>query len=282
MKASLVSMDKLGTGRIPLSNFYNTAISTDWRFGESESYLRELGALDESYSWASPQVIIPNYIQSTSNCIVSTAHYLVCCTNECESLLGEIETAVGASTSTPREILEIVGNMTAQTTLDDDDSPLLLPDSMITLQLQQVANTNGGLVPLHGRLFGQWLHYVFPHECPFPHKVGMVSAVTPTQYGEEYIANDKDMRKYAANASAESEVPVPVGKEELQWMSQWDPEEEFSVDYSAELSMPWQQQLMIAFVGLVLLSLGAWGGVIKWGKNASGPSTMAGTVKWSV
>merc|ERR1719221_378399 len=101
MKVSLVGMDSRNTGRVPLSKFYNTAINTDWRFGESESYLRELGALDESSSWTGPQVIIPNYIQSTSNCIVSSSHYLVCCVNDCESLLGEIESAVGAPTAPP-------------------------------------------------------------------------------------------------------------------------------------------------------------------------------------
>ena len=26
-------MDKHATGRVPLSNFYNTAINSDWRFG---------------------------------------------------------------------------------------------------------------------------------------------------------------------------------------------------------------------------------------------------------
>merc|ERR1719253_2340697 len=119
MKNALVSMDTHKTGRVPLSKFYNTAINSDWRFGESEAYLRELGALDESSSWATPQVIIPNYIQATSNCIVSTSHYLVCCKNECETLLGEIEVVIGAPTAKAQDILQIVGNMTSQTTMDD-------------------------------------------------------------------------------------------------------------------------------------------------------------------
>jgi len=279
MKQALVSMDTHATGRIPLAKFYGTAIDTDWRFGESEAYLRELGALDESSNWASPQVIIPNYVQSTSNCIVSTAHYLVCCMNECESLLGEIEVAVGSSTASPLELLQIVGNMTAQTTLDDDDSPDLALESMLALQLQQVASTNGGKVPLHGRLFAQWLHYVFPRECPFPHKVGMVSAVTPLQYGQEYIANDAEMKRYASNATA-SNIPTSIDKEELQWMSQWSPEEEFSVDYSAELGMSWQARLLIASAGLLLAGLGTWGGVIHSGKSNAGPSSMNGRVHW--
>merc|ERR1719146_406592 len=114
MKEALVSMDKHNTGRVPLSKFYNTAINTDWRFGESESYLRELGALDETSSWLGPQVIIPNYLQATSNCIVSTAHYLVCCVNECESLMGDIETAIDAPTALPSAILAVVGNITSQ------------------------------------------------------------------------------------------------------------------------------------------------------------------------
>merc|ERR1719456_902915 len=108
MKGALVSMDSHHTGRVPLSKFYNTAINTDWRFGESEAYLRELGALDESSALTGAQVIIPNYIQATSNCIVSTAHYLVCCQNECEHLLGEIELALRSPTALPEDIVQVV------------------------------------------------------------------------------------------------------------------------------------------------------------------------------
>merc|ERR1719223_2480801 len=108
MKESLMAMDKHSTGRVPLAKFYDTAINTDWHFGESEAYLRELGALDESSSWLGAQVIIPNYLQATSNCIVSSAHYLVCCEAECESLMGEIETAIKAPEALPETILDIV------------------------------------------------------------------------------------------------------------------------------------------------------------------------------
>lgn len=261
------------TGRIPLAKFYKTAISTDWRFGESEAYLRELGALDESSSWLGPQVIIPNYVQSTSNCIVATSHYLVCCMNECEALLGEIEVAIGAPTATPAELINVVSNMTGQTTLDDDESPKFLPNGALTLQLEQVAKTNGGTVPLHGRLFAQWLHYVFPRECPFPHRMGMVSSVTPSQYGQEYVASAEDMKKIAKNAS--SAIPDALSKDELQWMSQWSPQEEFIMDYSSEITMPWYQRLIIGCGGLLLVTLGGLGGINHWGKP-SPKSSMAG------
>jgi hypothetical protein len=265
MKISLVAMDTHNTGRVPLSKFYNQAISTDWRFGESEAYLRELGALDESSSQIGPQVIIPNYIQATSNCIVSTEHYLVCCASECESLMGEIELAIGAPMAFAEELLPIVGNMTAQTTVDDDDFPML--EGALAEQLDQIAEMHGGKVPLHGRLFAQWLHYAFPRECPFPHKIGMVSAVTPAEYGDEYVATKSDMRKLASNATA-SDIPITMPKEELEWMSQWSPEEEFMVDYSSEIGMSWQRRLLLLATAILFLTFGLTGGIIGFGASS--------------
>merc|ERR1719163_1443796 len=84
IKESLVALDKTGTGRIKLADFYGANSDGEWRFGESEAYLRELGALDESSAWRGKQVIIPN----------------------------EVEDAVGAPTASPAEILSLVANIT--------------------------------------------------------------------------------------------------------------------------------------------------------------------------
>jgi hypothetical protein len=262
MKTALTGMDTHSTGRVPLSKFYGTALDTDWRFGESEAYLRELGALDETSSWLGPQVIIPNYLQATSNCIVSTPHYHVCCVNECEALMGEIEIAIDAPTALPSTILAMVRSMSAQTTLDEDEPPHLTSD--LVQQLERIARGHGGVVPLHGRLFAQWLHYVFPRECPFPHKTGAVSSATPMQYGDQHIASKEDMKKHASSATS---VDISsVGKEELQWMSQWSPEEELVVDYSSELGTSWQRRFLCLF-GLLLLAGGA-GGVVSWSSGS--------------
>jgi len=256
MKESLMAMDTHSTGRVPLAKFYNTAINSDWRFGESEAYLRELGALDESSSWLGAQVIIPNYLQATSNCIVSTAHYLVCCEAECESLMGEIESAIAAPTALPETILSVVRTMTSQTTLDHDE-PAHLDLGMVE-QLNKVAKKHGGMVPLHGRLFAQWLHYVFPHECPFPHKSGAVSSATPTEFGQDYIASKTDMKKHASNATA---LDVAVTKEELQWLSQWSSDEELMAEYDAsDDGSKWS--LLFMFCSMILFAGGMYGGVI--------------------
>merc|ERR1740121_766059 len=51
IKDSLVEMDATSTGRVRLTDFYGANMDGEWRFGESEAYLRELGALDESSTW---------------------------------------------------------------------------------------------------------------------------------------------------------------------------------------------------------------------------------------
>jgi len=260
MKESLMAMDKHSTGRVPLARFYNTAINSDWRFGESEAYLRELGALDESSSWIGAQVIIPNYLQATSNCIVSTAHYLVCCEAECESLMGEIEDAIQAPEALPETILGIVRKMTSQTTLDHDE-PAHLDGNMVD-QLNKVAQKHGGMVPLHSRLFAQWLHYVFPHECPFPHKTGAISSATPSEFGDDFRASKDDMDKHAANATA---LDISVTKEELQWMSQWSADEELMMDdYSVDGRRPYGS-VLFGLVSLLLILGGIAGGVLGKG-----------------
>eukprot|EP00408_Alexandrium_pacificum_P000964 CAMPEP_0171227706 /NCGR_PEP_ID=MMETSP0790-20130122/37985_1 /TAXON_ID=2925 /ORGANISM="Alexandrium catenella, Strain OF101" /LENGTH=571 /DNA_ID=CAMNT_0011693827 /DNA_START=97 /DNA_END=1812 /DNA_ORIENTATION=+ len=253
MKASLVDMDRQNTGRVPLSKFYGTGLDSEWRFGESESYLRDLGALDESSS-RGKQVIIANYIQGASNCIISSSHYLVCCVTECEAMMGEIERAVGSPLALPSEILPVVGNMTSQTTVDHDDPPQL--QGALTAQLEQIAEGHGGKVPLHGRLFAQWLHYAFPHECVFPHMSGVAATATPNEYGDSYIASKDEMEQHAK--TRDTFIDAKVDKEELQWMSQWSEEEELIGTYT-ELQESFLSKHLLTISGAAILILGLLG-----------------------
>ena len=41
------------------------------------------------------------------------------------------------------------------------------------------------------------LHYVFPRDCSFPHKSGAAQALSPTQYGDGYLASDDEMEAHA-------------------------------------------------------------------------------------
>jgi hypothetical protein len=256
IKASLVAMDKRGTGRVSLSDFYGANSDGEWRFGESESYLRELGALDESSPWTGKQVIISNYLLGPNNCIVTTPHYFLCCQNECEGVLNEIEDFVRAPVASPEEILQPLANMTTF-----DDEPPKLSNSL-RAQLHRIAETHGGKVPLHGRLFAQMLHYVFPRECPFPHKTGAHTVQSPAEYGDNFVATGAEVANHAAHRSGNSTAPArssSVEQEEAQWLSQWSEEEELFADYSLQLRAPWEggvRTVVLVLAAVVALSAG--------------------------
>merc|ERR1719221_2120442 len=127
-------------GRVSLPDFYGANADGEWRFAESEAYLRELGALDESSRWRGKQVIISNYVQGANNCIASTPHYLVCCINECEEMLNGIEDALGMPAGAPEEILSLVSSFT-----DIDDAEITISAALQT-QLTRIAETHGGKV----------------------------------------------------------------------------------------------------------------------------------------
>mmetsp|Transcript_43167 Transcript_43167/g.85492 ORF Transcript_43167/g.85492 Transcript_43167/m.85492 type:complete len:573 (-) Transcript_43167:42-1760(-) len=271
MKGLLLGMDTHNTGRVPLSKFYGTALDSEWRFGESESYLRDLGALDETSSWYGKQVIISNYIQAASNCVIGTSHYLVCCRNDCEGIVGEIEAKIQGSSAQPDAILSLVGNMTSQTTLDHDEPPHL--DKSLKAQLQQIAEGSGGKVPLHGRLFAQWLHYVFPQDCAFPHKAGVASVQTPMEFGENFVASQKEMKEHASSSNA-IELDANMGKDDLQWMSQWSPEEELMTDSFHHAHYPWESAGYFSAGAFVLLLLGTFAGIFNLGKYGKDNSVL--------
>jgi len=266
IKNLLVDMDGKGSGRVPLPEFYAAATRGEWRFSESESYLRQLGALDETSSWSGPQLILTNYLQGSSNCIISADHYRVCCANECEYILDEIEEAVGGPLGDPQQIIRFVQhNVTAS--LESSGVRVM---SKMRKQLQEIAAGNGGQIPIHGRLFAQWLHYVLPHQCPFPHKAGSTVALTPSQYGQDHVASMQEMREYVRDARS-NRGGSTVGQNDER-LSQWSHEEEHlsvHTQLSEEKHKPWM------WVYLPLLS--ALGVAAKFGLGQSDRSTKGAT-----
>ncbi|CAE7768311.1 NITA [Symbiodinium sp. KB8] len=206
LKASLLKSEHAGTGRVLLKDFYSAALGGQWQFSESIEYLRELGALDES-DRSHLAVFIPNYVNSQSNCAASSSIYSVCCINECEALMGHLEAKVAAPQAEPKEILEIVASLPSATVR----TPRELPETL-TARLHEVAAQHGGSVPLHGRLFAQWLHHAYPRECPYPHTAGKTSPMTADEWmqarGQPVSATTEDMKRYV---DAVPSAPAPVG-----------------------------------------------------------------------
>lgn len=238
MKEKLISKDEDATGRVSIGDFYGDGSDEQWHFGESGAYLSDLGALDVSDPTRGVQVLIPNYLQAASNCIMSGPHYLVCCRNECEGIFGEIEANISASMATPEDIFAVVDPLRAE----ESGGPRPHKRRVaLAAQLERIAAANGGQVPLHSRLFAQWLHYAFPRECPFPHKAGEFAGhtLTTNAYGmENAIATGDEIELHGKISQKVKQLVQLENLEESNLMTQWSDDEELFADYAGQHGFP--------------------------------------------
>jgi hypothetical protein len=179
LKSTLSAIEDRRPGRVRLSSFYKMGLHTHWQFTEKIEYLRAIGALDESVK-DQPAVLLPNYLASRPNCLEASSIYAVCCRNECEDIISEIEREVSSPTATAGELIRLVSKISSSSVTAPRELSATLRG-----RLQEVAIKNGGYVPLHGRLFAQWIHHAFPRECPFPHEAGMTNPQTPDEWMEQ-------------------------------------------------------------------------------------------------
>jgi hypothetical protein len=172
LKRILADMESGGTaGCISLPNFYSEGLKTNttWLLMESPDYLRSLGVLDENDP-KSPSVLTANYINGPNSCIAPTGYYMVCCRNECDDIMGKLEKELGQPSATATEIIAALRMTSGFSSSASLRSGSLAPS--LRRRLQEVAAYHDGRVPIHGRLFAQWLHHIYPHECSYPHMSG--------------------------------------------------------------------------------------------------------------
>merc|ERR1719203_1802947 len=179
IKDKMVELEHQGTGRVRLYDFYSNSDDPDWPFHESVEYLRTLGALDETDPHR-PSVGIPNYVGSLSHCSTPSDFYSVCCLDECEGLMARVELKIAEPLAKPEHIAEVVSGLGSDTV----DAPRNLSTVQLK-RLQEIAEHHGGHVPLHGRLFAQWMHHAYPRECPFPHAAGDTNPLSPDDWLDE-------------------------------------------------------------------------------------------------
>jgi hypothetical protein len=183
LKSTLLDMQVGQTGRIRLSDFYGKSLQSHWQFIERVDYLRAGGVLDEMTDPSEPRVLLANYVSSKSNCIESSMLYSVCCRNECEDLIGKLEVEIGAPTAEVRQISDFVRELPSPTVT----APRSLSDLMLR-RLDEIASANGGRVPIHGRLFAQWMHHAYPRECPYPQEAGTLNPRAPFEWMKSDVA----------------------------------------------------------------------------------------------
>jgi hypothetical protein len=207
LKNLLVEMDVHGTGRVKLSDFYGKSIDGKWEFLESTSYLRAIGALDETSALLGPQVIIPNYISGMANCITSSSYYSICCASECDHVFQQLEKELDAPTASVTQIVQAIHKIPSGSNVTEE----------LRFRLQEVAAVHDGHIPIHGRLFAQWIHYVFPHECPYPHVAGTVNPETPLRWEESAgqdasLATEDEIEQYLKSEAARAPPSRDAGK----------------------------------------------------------------------
>jgi len=117
---------------------------------------------------------------SKTNCLANSGFYAICCSNECEGLLRHVEDNVASASASSARIADVISALPSDTV----DAPRNL-SSTLRSRLDEIAKQNGGEVPLHGRLFSQWMHHAYPRECPFPHVSGTTTPLWPEEYTEQ-------------------------------------------------------------------------------------------------
>lgn len=243
LKDTLTGLEKKGaSGCINLPDFYEKGLKADtnWLFIESPEYLRQLGALNENDS-KNPRLLTANYINGPNNCLQPTGYYMVCCHNQCDDILGGLEKQLGAPSATPMEIiaaLQVNSNLNGASLRSGSLAPAL------RRRLSDVAEHHDGRVPIHGRLFAQWLHHVFPRECPYPHMSGSKHPQWVEDFEEETgkssQLSDDEMAVFVLNASstADSSKAAKVLAADVGSCAPWQNEEELFAPIPRTFALP--------------------------------------------
>jgi hypothetical protein len=213
-KKKLMELEGSEKGCVPISSFYKPMLSSNgqnWQFSETPEYLAALGIVDNS-DQKNIQVMVPNYLNAPSNCIATSQYYFICCVDECESLLGHVERHVQGPTARPNEIAAFISRLPSST--EPANRTLT---SLQLRRLESIAEQHDGRVPVHGRLFMQWMHSIYPRECAYPHLSGTTQSLSADQWfsatGQEGNVSLAELKaKFSSVSNSTSHAPTRDGQ----------------------------------------------------------------------
>eukprot|EP00930_Biecheleria_cincta_P085715 TRINITY_DN7508_c0_g1_i1.p1 TRINITY_DN7508_c0_g1~~TRINITY_DN7508_c0_g1_i1.p1 ORF type:complete len:550 (+),score=103.33 TRINITY_DN7508_c0_g1_i1:49-1698(+) len=168
MEKDIASIEGGINGRVRLADLRKVEHADLFR--ESEDYLRKVGALDDSAP-DGPHLLMPNYMLGPSNCDGTTSFYDLCCPNECEDHKTRLERALLGAKDHHETVTSVVQQRLGAPVPAD-----------LLKRLSSLVEANKGQVLIHGRGFADWLHAVFPRECPKPREAdfkGMAGDAVP-------------------------------------------------------------------------------------------------------
>eukprot|EP00928_Gymnodinium_smaydae_P094691 TRINITY_DN7993_c0_g1_i2.p1 TRINITY_DN7993_c0_g1~~TRINITY_DN7993_c0_g1_i2.p1 ORF type:complete len:616 (+),score=100.26 TRINITY_DN7993_c0_g1_i2:86-1933(+) len=179
LKKHLVSAEESSgnhkAGSLDLTSYHKLDQFGDYQFQESEEHLRRAGILDETSK--TPYLVLANYVGSRINCVESSGMFAICCQNECDAVLAQLEVQLEASAASASEIVAILTKLSSISSF----APLE-PSSDLLDRLSFLERAHHGVVPIHSEGFAMWMHNVYPRECPQaqPHR----SSTFPMTAGE--------------------------------------------------------------------------------------------------
>jgi len=212
LKSGLMHMQHGASGRVFLSDYYAAGLRGDFLFVEHIDFLKKLGAIDDTDP-NHPSVIIANFLTSKANCLTESSLFSVCCLDECQSLYSNLERSIAAPMATPARIAELVSTMPSDTV----DAPRNLSTTMFS-RLREIADLHDGQVPLHGRLFKQWMHHAYPLECAYPHVADTTRPLTQDEWMDETGADDVTASQEDRVRFSNMHKPAVRSDAELPWM----------------------------------------------------------------
>jgi len=258
MKNALLDLSD-GSGRVRLAKFYQAAFENRTsHFTESPDYLRHLGVLDDTDP-RQPTVIVTNYLYARANCLASSSLYSICCLDECEALMAQLERKIANPLAAPQMVAELVATMSSDTV----SAPRNISEPM-RRRLDDIAGRHAGNIPLHGRLFAQWMHHAFPNECSYPHVTGSLeSPVNPMEWmlteeetGRNLKASMEEMQS-AVDAALSLNASDPLAAAQAPPLP-WTEDEELMIGGPVArpmgMSSPWLRSgsLVLAVVSAVI------------------------------
>lgn len=173
--------DKGRPGHVPLevarqeAKHPTQASGSRMLFNETESLLRDFGALEEN----STVLIAPNYLYSQSMCVSTASYFESCCPNDCETLLSQLENEALGPTASPDQIQRVL-----------EEGQSVLAQELVD-ELQDLAKrAQDGRVLLYSRDFSLWMHSAFPMRCPKP--TGRASASISPKTPDEWMRKPED------------------------------------------------------------------------------------------
>jgi len=119
-----------------------------------------------------------------------------------------VEKRVDGAMADPDVIINLVETHSVFT----EDAPPNL--SGLRKRLVSIAERHRGKVPIHGRLFAQWMHHAFPSTCPYPHEAGTTNPQTPDEWMAENGHTDIK--------ASEDEVQAVVAQSKNRGFGNWE------------------------------------------------------------